>query len=71
MVFNLIPIYPLDGFNALASQVKYDNSYVAFNRQYGAILLIGLVVLFYYTNIFDYLVYYEGYPITAFWGLFL
>lgn len=71
MVFNLIPIYPLDGFNALASQVKYDNSYVAFNRQYGAILLIGLVVLFYYTNIFDYLVYYVGYPITAFWGLFL
>ena len=70
MVFNLLPVYPLDGFNALASQVSYSNSYVNFNYRYGPILLIALALIISYTNVFQKLIVIIGYPITAFWGLF-
>ncbi len=71
MVFNLLPIYPLDGFNAIASQLKYDNGYVNFMRKYGSLILIFLVIVFSYTNVFSNLVAYVGYPIQKFWILVL
>lgn len=70
MVFNLLPIYPLDGFNALASQLRYDNKYVTFMQKYGAFILIAVALLFSYTNVFGYLVDYVSYPVKLFWGLF-
>lgn len=69
-VFNLLPIYPLDGFNAIASQLRYDNPFVTFMQRYGSLILILVVIIFSYTNIFGYLVSYVGYPISWFWGLF-
>lgn len=45
MAFNLIPIYPLDGFRVVETLVKPDNRYVAFNYRYGSFLLLGLLVL--------------------------
>ena len=69
-VFNLLPIYPLDGFNALATQLKYNNPYVNFMRRYGALVLLFVILLFSQTGIFGSLVYYVGYPISWFWGLF-
>ena len=69
-VFNLLPIYPLDGFNAIASQLRYDNPFVTFMQRYGSLILILMVIIFSYTNIFGYLVSYVGYPISWFWGLF-
>ena len=69
-VFNLLPIYPLDGFNAIASQLRYDNPFVTFMQRYGSLILILVVIIFSYTNIFGYLVSYIGYPISWFWGLF-
>lgn len=69
-VFNLLPIYPLDGFNAIASQLRYDNPFVTFMQRYGSLILILVVIIFSYTNIFGYLVSYAGYPISWFWGLF-
>ena len=69
-VFNLLPIYPLDGFNALASQLRYDNPYVTFMQRYGSLILLLVIIIFSYTDIFDYLVTYVGYPISWFWGLF-
>lgn len=69
MVFNLLPIYPLDGFNAIASQLKYTNKFVLFMQKYGSIILILTIILFSYTNLFDLLVYYIGYPISKFWNL--
>lgn len=71
MVFNLLPIYPLDGFNALASQLSYNNSYVKFNYRYGPYILIGLAIIISVTHIFSNVVDIIGYPISAFWGLFL
>lgn len=69
MVFNLLPIYPLDGFNAISSQLKYTNPFVNFMYKYGRIVLIVALIIFAYTNIFDVLVYYISYPISKFWNL--
>lgn len=46
MAFNLIPVYPLDGFRLVETLAKPDNRYVAFNYRYGSFLLLGLLVLF-------------------------
>ncbi len=69
-VFNLLPIYPLDGFNAISSQLRYDNPFVTFMQRYGMLILLIVIIIFSFTDIFNYLVDYVGYPIMAFWGLF-
>ena len=69
MVFNLLPIYPLDGFNMIASQAKYDNAFVNFMQKYSYVILLIVVCVFSFTNLFEYLVYYVGYPISWFWNL--
>ena len=45
-VFNILPIYPIDGFNVVLSMSKAENGYIRFMRQNGWIVLIILVVLF-------------------------
>lgn len=71
MIFNLLPIYPLDGFNAIASQLKYTNPFVLFMQKYGSVILLIVILIFNFTNIFNYLVYYIGAPISSFWRLFI
>ncbi len=44
MAFNLIPIYPLDGFRIVETLAKPNNRYVEFNYRYGNFLLLGLLV---------------------------
>lgn len=73
-VFNLFPIYPLDGFNAISSYMKYENKFVVFMRKYGKILLISLLVVFdlvyniWDISIFNYICYYISWPATKFWS---
>ena len=43
--FNLIPIYPLDGFRVVETLAKPYNRHVEFNYRYGSFLLLGLLVL--------------------------
>lgn len=43
-VFNILPIYPLDGFNFVAAFCKYDNKFVVFMHKYGNILLLILLL---------------------------
>jgi len=66
-LFNLIPIYPLDGSHVLENLLPYPtNQRVgAWNRQYGGMLLLGLILLSYFTpiSIFGSLI---GPPITFF-----
>lgn len=70
-IFNLLPIYPLDGFNFIATFLKYNNRFVQFMYKYGNILLIVLII----TPFFDF--FYEfamgGFMslFSLFWGLFL
>lgn len=66
-VFNLLPIYPLDGFNAIAAYAKYENKFVNFMRRYGNLILIA--VLIFGDFLLFWLCKYIGMPIDLFWGL--
>lgn len=43
--FNLLPIYPLDGFKVVESFTKYGNKFCEFMRTNGQYILYGLVAL--------------------------
>jgi len=43
--FNLIPIFPLDGFRLLETFLKERNKFVQFMRKYGAMIFIFLIVI--------------------------
>lgn len=43
--FNILPIYPLDGFRIVETFTRYDNKFCSFMRTNGQYLLIGLVLL--------------------------
>ncbi|MDE5618031.1 MAG: site-2 protease family protein [Clostridia bacterium] len=45
MIFNLIPVYPLDGFRVVETLVSPNNAYVRFNYRYGNYTLIALILL--------------------------
>ena len=44
-VFNLLPIFPLDGYNAISSFLKVDNKFCIFMRRYGTSILWGLILI--------------------------
>ncbi len=44
MFFNLLPIFPLDGFRVVEVLTKPNNSYVRFMRKYGIYFLLGLIL---------------------------
>ena len=43
--FNLLPIYPLDGFNVLNTFLPYGNAYQRVMVRYGSFILIGLILI--------------------------
>ena len=45
IAFNLLPIFPLDGFRVVESLSKTENGYIRFMRRYGSFILIGIVVI--------------------------
>ena len=45
IAFNLLPIYPLDGFRVIESLSRTENAYIRFMRRYGQFILIGIVLL--------------------------
>lgn len=45
MAFNLLPIYPLDGFHVVETFTRYDNKYCVFMRRYGSMLLFALLII--------------------------
>jgi len=49
-IFNMLPIYPLDGYNLLVSFTKPDNRYMNFVRQNSMFMLIAVMLLIYFTN---------------------
>lgn len=81
-IFNLLPFYPLDGFNLVASLNKKRGKVFTFLQKYGQTILLGLILInllsryFYvlsYVNVLGYLMDFGflifGTPITAFWSL--
>ncbi len=53
-IFNILPIYPLDGFNFIAAFCKYDNPFVVFMRKYGSIILLILLLCGAFTFIINF-----------------
>ena len=66
MIFNLLPIPPLDGFNIISAITKYDNKFVDFMRKYGTIIL--LLILLVFDGILIYFIELIGTPIEMFWN---
>lgn len=68
-IFNLLPIYPLDGFKVVSTLTKYGNKFVNFMYKYGNIILIVLLV-FGDALLFS-LVNWVSMPIELLWGLII
>ena len=70
VVFNLLPIYPLDGFKFLQTFMSYGNKFVQFMYRYGSLLLLIFII----TPIFDIMFSFVTTNILSgffsFWGLF-
>lgn len=43
-VFNLLPLYPLDGFGLIAAFCRYDNKFIVFMRKWSWIIMIVLLL---------------------------
>ena len=79
-VFNLLPLYPLDGFRILESANALKGKSYYFLRQYGYQILLGLIAVHILSGYIPYLGYIDllgyvltfavdffGKPITLFW----
>ena len=53
MTFNLIPIYPLDGFRVVETLAKPDNAYVNFMYRYGSYVLLAFIGISYLLSWFN------------------
>jgi Zn-dependent protease len=81
VVFNLIPVYPLDGFRLVDTFAKKRGNIYQFLRTKGNLVLFGLIILsnvasrapsLAFLDIFGYLMDFSveviGYPIATFWN---
>lgn len=68
-IFNMLPIYPLDGFNFLNAFMRYDNKFVDFNMRYGPLLLLMVLFVAYFTGAFNYVLDGVEWLFTKFWAM--
>lgn len=75
VVFNLLPIPPLDGFNLISMLTKYGNKFVEFMLKYGFLIFIFMLLPFFDGHSLLSLFYDYVLPLFIdyfyfFWGLF-
>lgn len=70
-VFNLLPIYPLDGYNFLKAILPTKNSFISFLEKYGTIILIVFLITPLFDIIYNYVVGGLIWIFNGFWGLFV
>lgn len=77
-LFNLLPLFPLDGYRFLSCFVRQENRFMLFLRRYSLYIVLGLLVLNYipFVNNFSPLRWYIGEfgglimrGFTSLWGL--
>ena len=69
MIFNLLPIYPLDGYNMLRSMTKPHNKFMNFMRQHSTLILIAVLLISMFTGGIFILRDIITDAFVAFWGL--
>jgi Zn-dependent protease len=83
-VFNLLPLYPLDGFRIVDALNKRGGKLYWYLRNYGYYILLGLILLHILADRIYFLAYFDilgyvlsfavnilGRPITLFWNWIL
>jgi Zn-dependent protease len=55
-IFNLLPIYPFDGYNIIDSFCRYDNAYLRFAKRYSTIILIIVIIFGIYDLCYSFLI---------------
>lgn len=60
-VFNLIPLYPLDGYNLLEGICKGRGKVIRFLRKYGYYILMGLIIESFLCNLLSDFIPFFGY----------
>lgn len=69
-VFNLMPIYPLDGYNFLESFLKPFSKFVQFMRKYGSLILLIFIMTPVFDILYAYVVTGIENGLSLFWGYF-
>ena len=69
-IFNLLPIFPLDGFSFLETFFKPDNKFVEFMKRYGSFILIIFIISPLFDIVYGYALEGIEYLLFLFWGLF-
>lgn len=69
--FNIIPIYPLDGFNAIKSLFKLDNRFLNFMYRWGNLILVIIIITPFFDIFYNYLTGIITDAFFGFWGLFV
>lgn len=69
VVFNILPIYPLDGFNFLSTRLKPDSKYIDFCSKYGYLIIMILAITGAMTYVLNYS-FYLYWPFIKLWQLF-
>lgn len=70
-IFNILPIYPLDGFNLIKSFCKEGNGFVRFMEKYGSLILLIFIISPLFDIVYNFAILGLESLFFNFWGLFI